>query len=150
MTLDKIVESCRYLLDNYPGAESCKSYLDSRLSEEAQEIFGFGYFPGIRSLSLLTDFVGEEDLRKEGLLFSREIEDALSRRKIPSCYFENHPLVLPYRNPYGQVVGLVGRTVLSEKERTDKEISKYKNTKKLLYLRRATFSSVCTRISNIY
>jgi DNA primase len=126
--LDKIVESCRYLLDNYPGAENCKSYLDSRLSSEAQEVFGFGYFPGIKNLSLLTDFVGEEVLRKEGLLFTREIEDALSRRKIPSCYFENHPLILPYRNPYGQVVGLVARTVLSEEERVKKDISKYKNT----------------------
>jgi DNA primase len=128
MTFDKIVESCRFLLNNYPGAQDSKSYLDSRLGEESQEIFGFGYFPGVMNISLLTDLVGEESLRKERLLFTREIEDSLFPRKLTTSYFEDYPLVMPYRNPYGATVGLVGRTILTEEERTERNISKYKNT----------------------
>ena len=128
MTLDKIVESCRYLLNNYPGARDSKAYLDSRLSEESQEIFSFGYFPGIQDIPVLTDLVGEEELRKDKLLFTREIEDSLFPRRLKTSYFEGYPLVMPYRNAYGQAVGLVGRTILSEEERTKLEIAKYKNT----------------------
>lgn len=129
MTLEKIVEACRYLLDNYPGARAVKSYLDSRLSKNSQEAFGFGYFPPIKEIAVLTDLVGEEELREHKLLFSRTIEDALFPRTVLEFYFEHHPLVLPYRNSYGQTVALVGRTILSEAERTKRNIHKYKNTK---------------------
>lgn len=127
--LEKIVESCRFLLNNYPEAQASKSYLDTRLNESSQEIFRFGYFPGVQNLSALTDLVGEEALHKAGLFYTREIEDSLFPRKVPTCYFEDYPLVMPFRNPYGQPVGLVGRTLLSEKEQQEKKISKYKNTK---------------------
>jgi DNA primase len=127
--LDKIVESCNFLLKNYPGAQASKSYLDSRLNESSQELFRFGYFPGVHDLSALIDLVGEESLQKEGLFYSRDIEDSLSPRKVPTCYFEDYPLVMPFRNPYGQPVGLIGRTLLSEKEQQARKISKYKNTK---------------------
>src|SRR5574338_190718 len=124
--LDKIVESCQFLLNNYPEARPSKSYLDSRLTKTSQEIFQFGYFPGVENMSVLTDLVSEDELRKEKLLFTREIEDSLFPRKVQSCYFEDYPLVLPFRNVYGQPVGLVGRTLLGEDERKLKKISKYK------------------------
>lgn len=127
--LKKIVESCRFLLQNYPGARPSKLYLDSRLKEESQEIFQFGYFPGVENISVLADLVGEEMLHKEKLLFIKEIEDALFPRKVPSCYFEDYPLVMPFRDPYGRVAGLVGRTILSDKDQKERGISKYKNTK---------------------
>jgi len=127
--LEKIVESCRFLLNNYPGAQTSKSYLDSRLTESSQDMFRFGYFPGVQDLSALFDLVGEDTLRKEGLFYTREIEDSLFPRKVPTCYFEDYPLVMPFRNNYGKPVGLIGRTLLSEKEQQEKKISKYKNTK---------------------
>jgi DNA primase catalytic core len=127
--LDKIVEACRFLLNNYPGARECKSYLDSRLSETSQELFQFGYFPGIANISLLADLVGEEVLRKEKLLSEpKNIEDIVSPRRVQTCYFEDNPLIMPFRNPYGQSVGLVGRNLLSDEERSKTKISKYKNT----------------------
>lgn len=134
--LDKIVESCRFLLNNYPGAQTSKTYLDSRLNEDSQELFRFGYFPGVQDLPALIDLVGEEALRNEGLFYTREIEDSLFPRKVPTCYFEDYPLVMPFRNPYGKPVGLVGRTLLSEKEQKEKDISKYKNTKDSLDFRK--------------
>jgi DNA primase len=127
--LEKIVESCRFLLNNYPEARPSKSYLDSRLKEESQEVFQFGYFPGFENISVLADLVGEELLQKEKLLFVKDIEDSLFPRKVQSCYFEDYPLVMPFRDPYGRVAGLVGRTILSEKEQQEKKVSKYKNTK---------------------
>jgi DNA primase catalytic core len=127
--LDKIVESCRYLIDNFPEAQNTKSYLDSRLSLESQELFQFGYFPGIKELNSLTDMIGEEILYKEGLLFSKEIEDSLYPRTINFCYFEDYPLIMPFKDAYGKIVALVGRSLLSDEERKYKKISKYKNTK---------------------
>jgi DNA primase catalytic core len=126
--LDKIVESCRFLLNNYPDAQESKAYLDSRLELESQDVFQFGYFPGVQNISVLTDLVGEELLLKEKLLYTREIEDSLFPRRVLSCYFEDYPLVMPFRNTYGQPAGLVGRTLLGESDRKKKKLSKYKNT----------------------
>jgi DNA primase len=127
--LEKIVESCRFLLNNYPDARPSKSYLDLRLNDKSQEIFQFGYFPGVQNISVLADLVGEETLTNEKLLFTKEIEDSLFPRKVQSCYFEDYPLVMPFRDQYGKVAGIVGRTILSDKEQKEKGISKYKNTK---------------------
>lgn len=127
--LDKIAESCRFLLNNYPEAQSIKSYLDTRLNDKSQEAFRFGYFPGVQNMSVLTDLVGEDVLKAEKLLFTRDIEDSLFPRKVPTCYFEDHPLILPVRDQYGKTVGLIGRTFLSEDEWKARGIrSKYKNT----------------------
>lgn len=126
--LDKIVESCRYLLNNFPEAQRCKEYLDSRLSPESQELFGFGYFPGIKNLQALTDMVGQETLIKEELLWYRHIEDSMCPRSIPNSYFEDNPLVMPFRDPYGKVVGIVGRSILGENDPKPEKWKKYKNT----------------------
>lgn len=115
-------------MNNYPEAQASKSYLDSRLKEDSQEAFRFGYFPGVQNISVLTDLVGEDLLRKERLLFIRDIEDSLFPRKVLSSYFEEYPLIMPFRNTYGQAVGLVGRTLLNDDERKARKISKYKNT----------------------
>jgi DNA primase len=126
--LDKIAESCRFLLDNYPEAQASKSYLDSRLSVGSQDKWGFGYFPGIQNISALTDLVGRETLVQLELLTSRDIEDSFSPRRIVRNFFEDHPLVMPFKDTYGKVVALVGRSLLDDAAREGTEISKYKNT----------------------
>lgn len=126
--LDKIVESCRYLLENYPEAQDTKEYLDSRLSKESQELFGFGYFPSGPNLTVLTDMIGEDTLREEKLLYYKTIVDSMGPRSYPACYFEHHPLILPFRNAYGEVVALVGRSLLNDEDRSVQKIVKYKNT----------------------
>ncbi len=126
--LDKIVESCQFLLNNFPEAQDCRSYLDSRLTKESQEKFQFGYFPNIHNLQALTALVGEEPLIKEKLLSHKIIEDSLCPRTITFSHFEHHPVIMPFRNCYGKTVALVGRSLLSEKERKTLKIDKYKNT----------------------
>lgn len=127
--LDNIVDSCRYLLDNFPEAQECKEYLDTRVSASSQETFQFGYFPNVNNLQVLMDMVGEQTLRQEELLYTKIIEDSLCARSINFCYFEDYPLIMPFRDAYGRVAGIVGRSLLSDEERNLKKISKYKNTK---------------------
>jgi DNA primase catalytic core len=127
--LDKIVESCQYLLNHFPEAQGCKEYLDSRLNGSSQELFQFGYFPNMENLQALTGMIGEDLLKEEKILYSWNIEDSLGPRAVNYCQFDNHPLIMPFRDPYGKIVSLVGRSILSEKERKEKGIEKYKNTR---------------------
>jgi len=121
---DKIAQTCRFLLQNYPGASLVQEYLDSRISRSSQELFQLGYFPPIDEIYLLTDFIGEEVLQELKLVFVRNIYDSLYPRTVKSGYFDNYPLIIPYKNAYGVTVGLVGRTLLPGSS----NISKYKNT----------------------
>lgn len=123
--LSNIIEACNYLLNNYNEAKVCKDYLDFRLNSNSQDLFQFGYFPNLSNIQALTSLVGEEALIQNGLLFHKEIEDSLFPRKISFSFFEDYPLIMPYKDAYGNVVGIVGRTLLSDKER---KFSKYKNT----------------------
>jgi DNA primase len=125
----EIVEACRFLLTSYPAAQETRDYLDSRLSQESQEHFGFGYFPDIKNIVALIDLVGEQALRDAGLFYTRDIEDSLFPRHIPCCHFEAYPMIMPFRNAYGKTVGIVGRTLLNDAGRKEKCVAKYKNTK---------------------
>jgi DNA primase catalytic core len=126
--LQNIVSSCRYLLQHYPEAKTCQDYLDSRLTPESQEKFQFGYFPSISHLAALLPLVSEDILIEDKLLKRENIEDAWCPRTIKTLHFEDHPLIMPYKDPYGNVVGIVGRSLLSDQERKQKKIPKYKNT----------------------
>lgn len=125
---DKIVESCRFLLNNFPEAQNCRDYLNNRLSSNSQETFQFGYFPKMINLQALTALIGENLLRESKLFYSKEIEDALCPRTVNFCYFEDYPLILPFKDAYGNIVAIVGRSLLSDVERAKLKISKYKNT----------------------
>ena len=126
--LNQIISACQYLLSYYPEAEECRSYIDNRISKESQSFFQFGYYPEGDKIKTLISIVGEDILRESKLLFSKEIGDAHSVRKVFPSYFENYPLVVPFRDTYGGVIALVARTLLSEDERKAKGIAKYKNT----------------------
>src|SRR5271170_7925417 len=108
---DDIVDACRYLLNNSPEATSYLEYLNGRLGPEMQDLFSFGYFPGVQNLNLLSSRVGEEKLKKVGLLSEYTMRDSVSARNIYYCFFEQHSLILPYRDVYGKIIGLVGRSL---------------------------------------
>lgn len=127
--MNKIIESCQYLLYNFPEASLGLEYINSRVSKETQEVFQFGYFPNIYNLSALTSLIGESILKENSLLYTRMIEDSLFPRIITSLYFEDFPLIFPFKDPYGNIHGFVGRTLFSETERKIKKIPKYKNSR---------------------
>jgi len=126
--LDKVIDSCKFLLNNFPKAQECKEYLDSRLTKESQDVFQFGYFPNINNMAALTSLIGDEDLKQLNLLYFKTIEDSFCPRTLMFNFFENYPLVMPYKDAYGNIIALVGRTLLTEDERKNKKIPKYKNT----------------------
>lgn len=122
---EKIIEASNFLLNNFSEAERARDYLNLRLKKESQDDFQFGYFPTIEHISALTSIIGEDTLIENNLLYFKEIEDSLYPRKIKFSFFEDHPLIMPYKDAYGNIVGIVGRSLLSDNER---QCSKYKNT----------------------
>lgn len=127
--LDKITDSCHFLLKNFPQARECKDYLDNRLNEASQDNFKFGYFPDLNNIKVLTNLIGENALKEAQLFYSNSLEDSFGPRNVNFSYFENYPLVMPFRDTYGKIVAIVGRTLLSDSERQAKKIPKYKNTR---------------------
>jgi DNA primase catalytic core len=128
-SMEQIVKSCHLLLNEYPEAQETKDYLDSRLSQESQIKWQLGYFPNLKNIQSLIDMVGEEVLMQAKVLYARYLEDSWMPRKIFWSYFDDYPMMVPYRNSYGYVVGLMGRSVLSDHALKKKKIDKYKNTK---------------------
>jgi len=136
MSYDNIISSCEYLLHNFPEAENYLSYLNNRLDDSSINNFNFGYFPSGNKLNGLSSVLDINFLKSNNLLYSKDIDDYKNHSTIHFSFFENHPLILPYRDTYGNIIGIVGRTILSDKDRNELKISKYKNTdfKKRNYL----------------
>jgi DNA primase catalytic core len=128
MSFQEVIQACQYLLYNAPEAEEALTYLNKRLDRKTQEHFGFGYFPRGKYLNLLTNLVEESVLQDLELLYTKEVYDAYTPRVFPVCFFEHHPLIMPYRDVYGHIVAVVGRSLLSDQERETLGIVKYKNT----------------------
>lgn len=126
---DDVVSCCRDLLINFPEAKPIAEYADRRLSKAGQERFSFGYFPSNKNLQALIAMVGEDRLTKLELIYDRIIQDGVSNRQIKHSNMENHNLVMPYRDVYGNVIALVGRSILTDDQRKEHELPKYKNTK---------------------
>lgn len=126
--MKKIADACNYLLNNYPEASKTKEYLNSRLLESTQNTFQFGYFPDSFNLNALINLIGENELINNNLLYYKIVEDSSYPKKIPFSFFENYQMIVPFKNTYGEIVSLVGRTLLSEEQRQENKIAKYKNT----------------------
>lgn len=126
--LSLVVKECSYLLDHFPHAEKCKNYLNSRVSEETQKKFNFGYYPNNDNLPSLISLVGQNLLEENGLSYSKEYYTSLGHKTINFSFFENYPIIMPYKNVYGEDIAIVGRSVCSDEERAQLKIAKYKNT----------------------
>lgn len=127
MSIEQVATVCQSLLET-DEAEPTRNYLNGRISQNTQNLFGFGYFPNVNQISSLTSNINETILIEDRLMYRRDITDAQSARSLPILFFENHPIIIPYRNLYGKTIALVGRSLLNDKEREAAGISKYKNT----------------------
>lgn len=115
----EVVAACKGLLKNSPLAEEARVYLDKRVSTFNQQKFDFGYFPNEENLELLISKVGEKKLQKLGLIYNYNIHNRKGLLNL-------HNLCMPIKDDYGNIVALVGRTLLPESEQKELEISKYK------------------------
>ncbi len=121
-----IINVSRGLLQNYPEAVECQEYLDGRINRETQEKFEIGYFPNMKNITILTSLINEKDLIENYILFMKEIEDSLYPRRFLSSYFEHHPVIMPFKNVYGEVAGLLGRSLFNDQKLEELSIKKYK------------------------
>jgi len=126
--LEIIADNCHFLLNNFPGAKEYRNYLDARLSKDSQKNFNVGYFPSSNYIDILIREVGEDVLLKLDLIQKWQYTDSFGYSQINKPFFEDHPLIIPYRNTYGEIIGLIGRTLLSEDKRKELKLIKYKNT----------------------
>ena len=132
----EVVYSCKKLLAYSDIAAGVREYIAPRISQYNINKFDVGYFPDDEHLDVLISEVGEKtlsDLRLMGTWFAQDRSHIISKRK---GYFGHHNIIFPYKDEYGNILALTGRTMLSDREQVELEIPKYKNTifNKSLYL----------------
>lgn len=129
LLFDQLTAYCGRLLRSAPEARQCAAYLDERLPREAQTGWGFGYFPDVNGLNGLIDSVGLAGLTEMNLIYEQARHDGEGVVRETHSQMERHNLLIPYRDVYGEVIGIACRTLMSDAERAVAGIPKYKNTR---------------------
>jgi DNA primase catalytic core len=124
----EVMGICSTLLRSSPLAAEAREYLKPRVPTYNVAGFTFGYFPQNDDLHLIYDVIGMETMSKLGLAYDSYVYDAGYHTNRPVGVLRDHSIVLPYKNVYGDIIGIVGRSILSKEEQKAKRISKYKNT----------------------
>lgn len=126
----EVMSVCSTLLRYDENAEKYRKYLskDRGIYSFSESGFSFGYFPNNNELHKLLKIIPYEVLEKLGLVYTKYIYHSGQPEKIICGKLHNHNLIMPYKNLSGDIIGLVGRTLLSSEEQKLNKISKYKNT----------------------
>lgn len=124
---EELLNICHNLL-HQPIGNDAKSYLDSRILPQTKEYVKFGYFPDSNNINLILSEFLFEDLEELKLSYKKTIDTNCGVKDIYSSYFENHPLIFPFRDHYGDIVAFIGRTLLSDEDRKKLGLAKYKNS----------------------
>lgn len=124
----EVMSVCSGLLKNNKLAENEKKYLLSRVNSFNESGFTFGYWPNQSLFNILTEFIEEEKLIKVGLAYKKQVDLGGYLQEKLINIMPNHNLIMPYKNLYGDIIGIVGRTLLSSEQQSEQKISKYKNT----------------------
>ena len=121
--LDKLVTICH---SNLSKSKDCIDYLHNKrgLSEGIISKYKIGYFP--QNVSKLSSHVSSSLLQKLNIIDYSEA----------SRFSEFFYLIFPIHSEYGDVIGIGGRTLLDEAQRSALGLPKYKNSsfKKANYL----------------
>jgi len=118
-----IMMYCRSLLKDHEIAKEAREYLKKRLPKDVPR-FSFGYFPDNYNLNLLEGIFTE--LRSVGIIWDNYVHYTGVPQKMTFSTFNDHNLIMPYKNLYGNIIGLVGRTLKPNYKELG--LSKYKNT----------------------
>jgi DNA primase len=125
-----LAELCLELLNSYPGANVHKNYILNRLSQNTINKYMIGYFPGNNESNLLLDKFDLDLLINKKLIYKNYYDTDISNiciKENRNTFFSEHRLVIPFLDTYGKVIAFAGRSILSEKERQELGIPKYKN-----------------------
>jgi len=120
--LKKFIIVCQHLLHSDPTAEYVRKSLDSRLSRESQSCWRFGYFPTDNQLKTLTSLIPKSDLEALGFCYPKFVAGGVR----PHGHFSQHNLIMPFTDAFGNIVAVLGRSLLSEEERVEQKLQKYK------------------------
>ena len=126
----KITDACHDILVNEDIASDARAYLQGRVPKRFWKEYGFGYFPDDDNLKILYSLVDRDLLKDAGMLHPR----------IPfglKGHFGDHNLMMPFKDVYGNIVALLGRSLLDKKDRDELGLHKYKyskGAKKSLYV----------------
>lgn len=111
--MKKVISVCRKRLLK---DENVLNYLYNRgITNSTIEKFQIGLFPN--SPQELFSLISAKDLRSSGLI-----------RNATSSVFTTWNLIMPIYSVHNNIVAIAGRTLLSEKKRNERNISKYMNT----------------------
>jgi len=123
---EQLIPICSNLLYEHPLAVNALNYLNKRLSKNIQRKFNFGFFPSQEQLNILFSFIDKKILLDNELLY----EDSNSgiAHNIFTSPLQHHNLILPYKDVYGKIIAIVGRSLLEDSQRNILGIAKYKNT----------------------
>ncbi len=115
-------------LTEKPEAASVLAYLNKRVDPQHHNIFKFGYFPNdLMSIYNFMDDIHEILPTIDPKIILEETGIVEFRKRKPKIFYYNNPLLIPFFDAYGNLISIVGRTILPEKEMKEKEVSKYKN-----------------------
>jgi DNA primase len=116
-----VIRACQDLLINSDSACKARKYLNSRLDKDSQMLWKFGYFPTDDQISLLTDMVSKDELETVKLYYPKFIQGG----KVLHGHFADHNLIMPFHNVHGEIIALLGRSLLNEEELKEKSLAKY-------------------------
>lgn len=124
-----VMSACQTLLKHSKQAEPFRNYLNNRIPLKIQKEFNFGYFPPNEFINELFDLISIDVLKELNLVYDKKASDIDVMSDVPVSIFNNHNLIMPYKNLYGDIVSIVGRTLLDKDQQKELRVSKYKNTK---------------------
>jgi len=126
--LSQISRACRDLLISHPEYKYAREYISGRLNETFQERYQIGYFPEDKDLGMLFKHVPIEVCMEAGLVYQRECLVRGNQSVTTSSILNKHNLIIPFKDEYGEIISLVGRTLLNEEDRKLQGLQKYKYT----------------------
>jgi DNA primase len=124
---EQVVSACQRLLYT-DEAKEVREYAFSRFSRHSLEKYQVGYFPPNNRLDSLRELVDKNTLETLRLAYRKNLKGRGFTYQADFGLLNHHPLVIPFRDEYGNIIALAGRTLLNEDEQRSLEIGKYKNT----------------------
>lgn len=114
--INKLISICH---SNLKNSNQCLKYLKEKrkVSDRFINKYKLGYFP--QNLRVLTQYVSEEILQQLVIM------DYNHQSKFADYYY----LIFPIFSEYGDAVGIGGRTLLNENERSLMNLPKYENSR---------------------
>ncbi len=121
------VAAFKSLLEHSEEAKNAREYIKTRLSWHTIKKYDIGFFPTNDKLHLLYGLVDRSVLEELNLVYYRYGQDRGRVEQIDNGFFNNHNIIIPFKDEYSNIVALAGR-ILHDEMQSEPNIPKYKNT----------------------